>query len=186
MIEALNLKVRGLAPFNIAVPAGTRRLIAVTSAAARARLLNAIAGAGPWAGGGVRICGVDMAARPLVARGHLGYCPASPCLDPEMTVVQTLIFWWRAREMGAGFEGRMEKVLALCGLEGDKGARAGRLDAAGQRKLNLARALLHDPDALIIDGMAGLNEELIERINEGRALLIGTAGSGLAVKEAQP
>lgn len=186
MIEALNLKVWGLAPLNISVPAGTRRLIAVKSASARARLLDAIAGAGPWEGGSVRICGADMAERPFVARGHLGYCPALPFMDPVMTVGKTLAFWWRAREMAAGFEGRLNKVLTLCGLEGTQRIRVGRLDPAQQRRLSLARALLHDPDALVVDGLACLDEGMIQRINEGRSLLIGTAETGLEVGEAQP
>ena len=148
-------------------------MLGVKSPSARERLLDAVAVAGPWLSGGVRICGVDMAQRPLVARGHLGYCPGRPCLDPAMTVRETLAFWWRAREMDSGLTGR-------------KTVRVGRLEAADQARLCLARALLHDPEALVMDGLAplnGLGGGVLEKINQGRALLIAAADQGEPVEE---
>ena len=98
MIELRDLKVRGLAPLTLTVPAGERRVLGVKSPSARERLLDAVAGAGPWLSGGVRICGVDMAQRPLVARGQtvlwaVGVCLAQQAAITEATANQVRLEW---------------------------------------------------------------------------------------------
>jgi ABC-2 type transport system ATP-binding protein len=85
---------------------------------------------------------------------------------------------------GAGIgSGRVDEVLALVGLDGDGGRRAGGFSLGMGQRLSLAAALLGDPGTLLLDepangldpaGVRWLHSLLAGFAAEGRTVLVST------------
>ena len=89
---------------------------------------------------------------PAQARERIGVCPQSLVLWERLTCLEQLEFIGQtygvpraeARRRGAA-------VLEALGLAEQRGRLAGALSGGMQRRLNLALALVHEPDLLILD-----------------------------------
>ncbi|CAN5677219.1 ABC transporter ATP-binding protein [soil metagenome] len=97
--------------------------------------------------GDVRVLGVDPQ-RPTTAwRARMGVVLQTCRVQPELTVGETM-------SMYAGYYPQprpVEEVLALVGLTDLVGRRAGKLSGGQQRRLDVALALMGDPDLLFLD-----------------------------------
>jgi ABC-2 type transport system ATP-binding protein len=83
-------------------------------------------------------------------RRRIGLVPQDTALYDELTVRQNLRF--AADLFGVALPGdRVDEVLELVGLAQRTRDRAGSLSGGMQRRLTLARALVHDPEFLILD-----------------------------------
>jgi ABC-type multidrug transport system ATPase subunit len=134
--------------------------------------------------GTIRIGGVDPMTDPLAARRMLGWMPdalgAWPSLTARETIVTTARLYGIAQEDAAR---RAQHLLGLVGL-GDLADSPAKVLSRGQKqKLGLARALVHDPQVLLLDEPAsGLDPEarvqlrvLLRRFAaEGRTVLISS------------
>ena len=110
--------------------------------------------------------------------------PQQFTLYPDLTARENVDFvaslfgiLWRTRHR------RTREVLELVDLWDVRGRRAGRLSGGMQRRLELASALVHDPDLLFLDEpTAGIDpilratvwEELHRLRDDGRTLLVTT------------
>ena len=110
--------------------------------------------------------------------------PQQFTLYPDLTADENVDFvaslfgmLWRRRRR------RVREVLQLVGLWDARGRRAGRLSGGMQRRLELACALVHEPDLLLLDEpTAGIDpilrkvvwEELTRLRDAGRTLLVTT------------
>lgn len=134
--------------------------------------------------GTIRIGGVDPSVDTLAARRLLGWMPdalgAWPSLTARETIVTTARLYGIAKPAAAA---RAEQLLALVGL-GDLADSPARVLSRGQKqKLGLARALVNDPQVLLLDEPAsGLDPEarvhlrvlLRQFAAEGRTVLISS------------
>lgn len=134
--------------------------------------------------GTIRIAGTDPAEDALGARRLLGWMPdalgAWPSLTARETLVTTARLYGIAKPAAAA---RAEQLLALVGL-GDLADSPARVLSRGQKqKLGLARALVNDPQVLLLDEPAsGLDPEarvhlrmlLRQFAAEGRTVLISS------------
>lgn len=102
--------------------------------------------------GSVRICGHDMATRPLEAQALIGYLPEGAPAYGEMTPRQFLVFNGRVR----GFKGDILKTaiataVSRTQLAGVLEQPIQTLSKGFQRRVGLAAAILHNPPVLIMD-----------------------------------
>ena len=134
--------------------------------------------------GTIRIGGVDPAEDPLAARRMLGWMPDALGAWPSLTARETIVT--TARLYGIekpDASARAQQLLALVGLADLADSPAKVLSRGQKQKLGLARALVHDPQVLLLDEPAsGLDPEarvqlrvLLRRLAaEGRTVLISS------------
>ena len=144
------------------------------NAAGKTTTMRILAGYIPPTSGTARICGHDVLFDSLAARRNIGYLPESVPLYTEMTVRSYLEFFARLRGVRQ-VATAVERVVALCGLEGKEGEVIGRLSRGYRQRVGLAQALVHDPPVLILDEpTVGLDPR---QIAEVRSLIRSLGGS---------
>jgi ABC-2 type transport system ATP-binding protein len=102
--------------------------------------------------GRIEVMGHDMSNDPLPALAGLGIVFQQPTLDLELTVRGNLQFHAGLHGIGsAEARRRIDEELARMGLAADAGKRAETLSGGNRRRVELARALIHRPQVLLMD-----------------------------------
>ncbi len=101
--------------------------------------------------GSVRIDGLGDPASPAV-RQHLGVAPQSLALYDMLTAEENLHFFGEMYALsGAALATRVAWCLDFVGLTERQGDYVGTFSGGMKRRLNLAAALVHDPQLLLLD-----------------------------------
>jgi sodium transport system ATP-binding protein len=102
--------------------------------------------------GTARIAGIDVSEDPIAVRGRIGYLSATTGLYPRLTGRETLRTFGRLHGMGGeALEERIEEVCSSFDLGSFFDRRCESLSTGQGQRVNLARAVLHDPPVLILD-----------------------------------
>ncbi|MFZ5484821.1 MAG: ATP-binding cassette domain-containing protein [Pseudomonadota bacterium] len=102
--------------------------------------------------GTVRLLGEPMPAGGPRARARVGVVPQADNLDPDFSVRENLLAYGRYFGLGArDLDGRIDELLDFAGLAGKADASVPSLSGGMKRRLTLARALINDPDLVILD-----------------------------------
>ncbi len=102
--------------------------------------------------GAIRLVGEPVPARARFARERVGVVPQFDNLDPDFTVRENLTVFGRYFGLtGARMDALVPSLLEFARLESKADARVGELSGGMKRRLTLARALVNDPDVLVMD-----------------------------------
>ncbi len=148
--------------------------------AGKTTTMRIIAGFMPPSEGKVLLSGSDPAVAPLEARRKIGYLPENPPLYPEMEVEGFLEFAARLRGVPPRrLDRAVERALEQCALGDARRRLIGKLSRGYRQRTGLAQALVHDPEALILDEpTAGLDPK---QIHQTRRLIRSFAGERTVV-----
>ncbi len=149
-----------LAGIDLTVPRGSFFGLLGPNGAGKSTTINILAGLVIKTAGRCRILGVDIDARPRLARRLIGVVPQELNIDAFFTPRETL-------EYQAGLYGvpkrrrRTDELLAALDLADVADAYARTLSGGMRRRLLVAKALVHDPPVVILDEpTAGVDVEL--------------------------
>ena len=114
------------------------------------------------------IAGFDMAVDRVEGARRLGYLPENGPLYPDMTPESLLRFFAEARGVPKNErKNRIDKVVDLCNLASVFRRPIGRRSRGYRQRVGMAQALLHEPDALILDEpTAGLDPNQIQAVRD--------------------
>jgi ABC-2 type transport system ATP-binding protein len=102
--------------------------------------------------GKVEVCGFDVARHPDAVRARIGVVFQTQTLDKLLTVEENLMAWGTFYGLkGHGLIERVREALGKLKLEDRRRQVAGTLSGGLQRRAEIARALLHQPQLLILD-----------------------------------
>jgi ABC-2 type transport system ATP-binding protein len=102
--------------------------------------------------GKIRVCGINLRERPTKALAHMGVVFQQPTLDLDLTVRQNLHYFASLHGIGRRDAAeRIDEALDRLDMgERDK-EKVRQLNGGHRRRVELARALLHRPDLLVLD-----------------------------------
>ena len=110
--------------------------------------------------------GFDVVRQPRMARRHLGVVFQEPSVDDRLTVFENLNFHGLIYQVPAATRRqRIDELLALVELEDWRHTLVRSLSSGMKRRVEIARALIHDSAVLILDEpTTGLDAQSRERI----------------------
>jgi len=116
--------------------------------------------------GTIEVLGHQLPAESKLARARMGLCPQESNLDIDLSVREVLAVFARLyRVPGERRRGAIDDALALAGLTARAGDLAVTLSGGMQRRLLIARALIHDPELVLLDEpTVGLDPQVRQEI----------------------
>ncbi|MSQ21803.1 MAG: heme ABC exporter ATP-binding protein CcmA [Dehalococcoidia bacterium] len=116
--------------------------------------------------GQVQIAGWDCRRQGAMLRRSIGVVGHQPLLYEELTGYENLRFYGRMYRVPQ-LDERIQLLAEMVGVAQQLQARVRTLSHGMQKRLSLARALLHDPPVLLLDEPeAGLDQKALERLDD--------------------
>jgi branched-chain amino acid transport system ATP-binding protein len=150
--------------------------------AGKSSTLHAIMGIAPWSGGDIRLGEHSLRGRRPedIARNGVALVPEGRRIFAELTVEENLRLGLAARRARGGTDALLRRVYSLFPIvEEFRRRHAGALSGGQQQQLAIARALVAEPDVLLLDEPSlGLAPTVVDIVFEALAAI---RDSGLAV-----
>lgn len=144
-------KLTALDAVNLSLEAGQFTALLGPNGAGKSTLFQLLSGLFVPDEGVIRVNGHTLQAAPIQALARLGIVFQQPTLDLDLTVEANLRFHARLHGMGAAMTERIGAELVRVGLDGQRTASCRTLSGGNRRRVELARALLHQPALLLMD-----------------------------------
>jgi lipooligosaccharide transport system ATP-binding protein len=116
--------------------------------------------------GRIEVLGHPLPAESKLVRARMGVCPQESNLDIDLSVREVLSVFARLYRVPAvRREAAIEDALSLAGLTARAGDLAVTLSGGMQRRLLIARALIHEPELVLLDEpTVGLDPQVRQEI----------------------
>jgi branched-chain amino acid transport system ATP-binding protein len=190
VVEGLEVRygaVRAVRGLSLTVEPGEIVGLIGPNGAGKSSTLHAIMGAAPVTAGDVRLGDIRLGGTSLlgrrpedVARSGIALVPEGRRIFGELTVEENLRLGLAGRRSQAGAEEALRRAYELFPVVRDFGRRAaGALSGGQQQQLAIARALVAEPDVLLLDEPSlGLAPRVVDIVFDALAAIRET---GLAV-----
>lgn len=157
IIEAENLKkafgdVMAVDGISFRVSKGECFGILGPNGAGKTSTIRMIYGYSPISNGRLSVFGLDVSKGLRAIKARVGVCQQENNLDPDLTVLQNLEVFARYFDISPDqARKKANELLKFIALDHRKDAKVPELSGGMMRRLVLARALINDPDLLILD-----------------------------------
>lgn len=169
---------RAVDGLSLQVDAGQILGLVGPNGAGKTTTLRCLAGIIPPTSGQVAIAGFNLRTHPLEAKRRLAFVPDEPHLFDHLTVIDHLTLFARLYGVADGAP-RAERLLADAELMDQRLAFPSELSRGMKQKLVVACALLHRPEALVLDEpLTGLDPAAMRRM---KRTVRHTAAAGASV-----
>ena len=161
------------------IPAGAFLSVFGHNGAGKSTLLDLLATLTRPTSGSLRIFGTDVTEDADALRPRIGIISHRPMVYGDLTALENLVFFARLYGV-ANPEDRAVELLRLVELDHRRHDRARTFSRGMTQRLSIARALINDPDLVLLDepysGLdphaAQLFDDLIARVREGRTFVM--------------
>ena len=141
-VDSVNFEVRKGEAFGLLGPNG----------AGKSTTMRMIASVSRRTGGELSILGLDPNEHGPDIRGHLGVVPQQDNLDVEIRVRDNLVVYGRYFGLPMKFLGpKADELIEFVQLTEKAKAKVDTLSGGMKRRLTIARALINEPDILLLD-----------------------------------
>ena len=169
---------------SLSVERGQVLALVGANGAGKTTLLRAIAGTHKPTAGNISLGGTDITALPAHARVAMGLSlvPEGRRLFAQMTVEENLLLGQSAGRPGSW---SVERVLdTFPNLKPRRTARAGTLSGGEQQATAIGRALMSNPDLLLLDEVSlGLSPLAVDRVYQSLGEIIATGTTIVLVEQ---
>lgn len=177
-------EVQAVRDVSLVVRPGEVYALLGANGAGKTTLLRCLVGLIKPTSGAALVCGVDVARDPRTVQRQLGFLAANMGVYPRLTVREFLAYHAALRGLAVETaRTEIEALLAQFGMASMGDRRCGTLSTGQRQRVQLARALLHDPPVLVFDepslgldilASAEMWQCLASARARGRAVLLST------------
>ncbi len=141
-VDSIDFAVRRGESFGLLGPNGAGKSTTMRMIAATTRRSS----------GELEILGKDPNRSGPEIRAHLGVVPQEGNLDTELTCAENLYIYGRYFGLAKGYlKLKVEELLAFAQLEEKRDVKVDELSGGMKRRLTIARALVNEPEVLLLD-----------------------------------
>jgi len=145
-------KLRAVDDLSMQIAPGEIYGLVGPSGAGKTTLIRMLSGLTAPTDGTARLLGASMPRERHTVEHRFGYMPQERAVYRDLSVAENLLFFGRIYGMSRRRIGRrVHELLDLMHLADRGRQRADRLSGGEKQRLSLACALLHEPDALLLD-----------------------------------
>jgi ABC-2 type transport system ATP-binding protein len=135
---------------DLRVPSGGIFGLLGPNGAGKTTMIKVLTGLSELTGGDARVAGFDVRRHPMQVKQRIGWVAAEVILDDDFSAWENL--WLQAKfQRLSDWQGRANELLAYFSLEDRKKDKVGTYSTGMRKKLEIALALLHQPQVIFMD-----------------------------------
>ncbi len=137
---------------SLTVQAGEILSLLGPNGAGKSTIISMLSGLLQPTEGDALVMGHSIRREPEAAKACLGVVPQDIALYPDLSARENLLFWGKMYGLrGAALKKRVDEVLEIIGLVDRQKGRVDKFSGGMKRRVNIAAALLHKPQVVIMD-----------------------------------
>ena len=169
---------------NFVMPRGKCFGILGPNGAGKTTTIRMIMGLSPITSGSLTVLGHAIPQEGEIVRAKIGVVPQADTLDPDFTVLENMLIYASYYDLPkVKVEERAHELLSMMSLSDRANMKPATLSGGMRRRLTIARALINDPELIILDEpTTGLDPQvrhliwaqMRDLLKQGKSLLLTT------------